>query len=81
MIEGKPEKNDQPGGNNKVWNWSQFSNPKKFPFILSGGLNESNIQEAINLTGADFVDINSGVEERKGEKNLSLIDRLVSSLK
>ena len=81
LIEGKPEKNDQPGGNNKVWNWSQFSNPKKFPFILSGGLNESNIQEAINLTGADFVDINSGVEEKKGEKNLSLIDRLVSSLK
>jgi phosphoribosylanthranilate isomerase len=81
LIEGKPEKNDQPGGNNKIWNWSQFSNPNKFPFILSGGLNESNIQEAINLTGADFVDINSGVEEEKGEKNLSLIDRLVSSLK
>ena len=81
LIEGKPEKNEQPGGNNKTWNWSEFSNPKKLPFILSGGLNESNILNAINLTGADFVDINSGVEEKKGEKNLSLIDRLVSSLK
>ena len=81
LIEGKPEKNDQPGGNNKTWNWSEFSNPKKLPFILSGGLNESNVLNAINLTGADFVDINSGVEEKKGEKNLSLIDRLVSSLK
>ena len=81
LIEGKPEKNEQPGGNNKTWNWSEFSNPKKLPFILSGGLNESNVFNAINLTGADFVDINSGVEEKKGEKNLSLIDRLVSSLK
>lgn len=81
LIEGKPEKNEQPGGNNKTWNWSEFSNPKKLPFILSGGLNESNVLNAINLTRADFVDINSGVEEKKGEKNLSLIDRLVSSLK
>jgi len=81
LIEGKPEKNEQPGGNNKTWNWSEFSNPKKLPFILSGGLNESNVLNAINLTGADFVDINSGVEEKKGEKNLSLIDSLVSSLK
>ena len=81
LIEGKPEKNEQPGGNNKTWNWSEFSNPKKLPFILSGGLNESNVLNAINLTEADFVDINSGVEEKKGEKNLSLIDRLVSSLK
>jgi len=81
LIEGKPEKNEQPGGNNKTWNWSEFSNPKKLPFILSGGLNESNVLNAINLTGAVFVDINSGVEEKKGEKNLSLIDSLVSSHK
>ena len=81
LIEGKPEKNDQPGGNNKTWNWTKFSNPKKFPFILSGGLSESNVLDAINLTGADFIDINSGVEKKKGEKNLSLIDRFVSSLK
>ena len=81
LIEGKPENDDQPGGNNKTWNWSEFSNPKNLPFILSGGLNESNILDAINLTGASFVDINSGVEKKKGEKNLSLIDSLVSSLK
>jgi phosphoribosylanthranilate isomerase len=51
------------------------------PFILSGGLNQNNIIEAINLTGTEFIDINSGVEEIKGEKNLSLIDSLISSLK
>ena len=81
LIEAKPSLNQMPGGNNKTWDWSDFKNIKKLPYILSGGLNVTNIKKAINLTGADFVDINSGVEEKKGEKNLSLIDRLVSSLK
>ena len=60
--------------NNKTWDWSDFKNIKKLPYILSGGLNVTNIKKAINLTGADFVDINSGVEEQPGEKSLSLID-------
>ena len=81
LIEGKPNNEDQPGGNNKTWNWENFRNPQNLPFILSGGLNQKNLPEAINLTGSDFVDINSGVEETKGEKKLSLIDSLISSLK
>ena len=81
LIEAKPINKDQPGGNNKIWDWSNFQNPLNNPFILSGGLNQQNIEEAINLTGADFVDINSGVEEAKGEKSLSLIDKLIFSLK
>ena len=81
LIEAKPDLKDQPGGNNKIWNWSNFENPYNQPFILSGGLNQQNIMEAIDLTRAEFVDINSGVEETKGEKSLSLIDSLISSLK
>jgi phosphoribosylanthranilate isomerase len=81
LIEAKPYLNEQPGGNNKIWNWSNFENPLNHPFILSGGLNQNNIIEAISLTGTEFIDINSGVEETKGEKNLSLIDSLISSLK
>lgn len=81
LIEAKPNSTDQPGGNNKTWNWSNFKNPFNLPFILSGGLRQQNVIEAINLTGAKFIDINSGVEETKGEKNLSLIDSLISTLK
>jgi len=81
LIEGDPSKNDQPGGNNKTWNWNDFKNSQDLPFILSGGLNQDNLSQAINLTGANFVDINSGVEKIQGEKNLSLIDSLISSLK
>jgi phosphoribosylanthranilate isomerase len=81
FIEGEPSKNDQPGGNNKTWDWNDFKNSQDLPFILSGGLNQDNLSQAINLTGANFVDINSGVEKIQGEKDLSLIDSLISSLK
>jgi phosphoribosylanthranilate isomerase len=81
LIEGDPSRNDQPGGNNKTWNWNDFKNSQDLPFILSGGLNQDNLSQAINLTGANFVDINSGVEKIQGEKDLSLIDSLISSLK
>ncbi len=66
--------------NNTTWDWSDFKNVKKLPFILSGGLNVTNIKKAISLTGADFVDINSGVEEQPGEKSLTLIDGIISSI-
>ena len=80
LIEAKPSSNQMPGGNNKTWDWSDFKNIKKLPYILSGGLNVTNIKKAINLTGADFVDINSGVEEKPGEKSLTLIDGIISSI-
>ena len=80
LIEAKPSSNQMPGGNNKTWDWSDFKNIKKLPYILSGGLNVTNIKKAISLTGADFVDINSGVEEQPGEKSLTLIDGVISSI-
>ena len=80
LIEAKPTANQMPGGNNNTWEWSDFQNIKKLPYILSGGLNVTNIKKAISLTGADFVDINSGVEDQPGEKSLTLIDGIISSI-
>jgi len=80
LIEAEPSSNQMPGGNNKTWDWSDFNNIKKLPYILSGGLNVTNIKKAISLTGANFVDINSGVEEQPGEKSLTLIDGIISSI-
>ena len=80
LIEAKPSSNQMPGGNNKTWDWSNFKNIKNLPYILSGGLNVTNIKKAISLTGANFVDINSGVEEQPGEKSLTLIDGIISSI-
>ena len=80
LIEAKPTTNQMPGGNNNTWEWSDFQNIKKLPYILSGGLNVTNIKKAISLTGADFIDINSGVEDQPGEKSLTLIDGIISSI-
>ena len=80
LIEAEPSSNQMPGGNNTTWDWSDFKNSKKLPYILSGGLNVTNIKKAISLTGTDFVDINSGVEEQPGEKSLTLIDGIISSI-
>ena len=68
-------------GNNSTWNWSNFHNANNLPFILSGGLNSSNIKESISLTGADFIDINSGVEVESGEKTISLIEEIISLIR
>ncbi len=78
LIDSMPSNKQMPGGNNLTWDWSKFHNTNKLPFILSGGLNSSNIKEAIRLTGADFIDINSGVELKTGEKTISLIEEIIS---
>ncbi len=43
------------------------------PFMLSGGLDASNVAEAIAITGAPGVDVSSGVERMPGEKDLEKI--------
>ena len=59
-----------PGGNGISFNWNWLSDASlKTPWFLSGGLNISNINEAIKITGATAVDVSSGVEDKAGIKN------------
>ena len=59
-----------PGGNGISFNWNWLSNASlATPWFLSGGLNISNINEAIETTGATAVDVSSGVEDKAGIKN------------
>ncbi len=58
------------GGTGHTFDWSHI--PKlqlQLPFILAGGLNPQNIEEAIKNVQPFGIDINSGVESKPGVKD------------
>lgn len=63
-----------PGGMGMRFDWSLldgFRHP--LPWILSGGLDASNVADAIKRTGAPLVDVSSGVEIAPGIKDRARI--------
>lgn len=76
MFDAKapPSKGDAlPGGNAAAFDWRLLGGArgpvKGRPWMLSGGLTSKNVAEAIRISGAEAVDVSSGVEERPGVKS------------
>ena len=69
-----------PGGNGISFDWRLVKGlePGK-PALLSGGLNASNVADAIRLTGMGGVDVSSGVESRPGEKDPAMIEAFIAA--
>ena len=68
-----------PGGNGKKFDWKilkNFKSQKKW--MLAGGLNIKNINEAISITKPPAIDISSGLEIKKGVKDPELIKEFVT---
>jgi phosphoribosylanthranilate isomerase len=64
---------DSPGGGTgKQFDYAGFQAPSQ-PWFLSGGLNIENLAEAVKTTGAEYVDVSSGVESERGVKDLNKI--------
>jgi len=59
-----------PGGNGAAFDWRILAG-RKFarPWFLSGGLDASNVAEAIATSAARMVDVSSGVEQAPGVKD------------
>ncbi|WP_366555594.1 phosphoribosylanthranilate isomerase [Aquibaculum sediminis] len=69
-----------PGGNALSFDWRLLAGrrwPK--PWMLSGGLDPDNLAEAVALTGAEAVDVSSGVEARPGVKDPARIAAFLSA--
>ena len=75
LIDAKPPKNaDLPGGNGLSFDWRLLAGRRwPVPWILAGGLTPENVRLAVQMTGAQQVDVSSGVESRAGVKDPALI--------
>jgi phosphoribosylanthranilate isomerase len=71
LIDAKPPKDAAlPGGNGLPFDWRVARGLSlKSPWLLSGGLDPANVANAIALTGAQGVDVSSGVENGPGIKD------------
>ena len=63
-----------PGGNGLSFDWTLLRGRDwPMPWMLSGGLTPANLAEAVRISGAQAVDVSSGVEIRPGLKDPALI--------
>ena len=51
------------------------------PWILSGGLSPKNINNALEITKAKYIDVSSGIEYSLGKKNHNLMKEFVLNAK
>ena len=74
-------KEGQHGGTGKSFDWSLVDNIKDLDtkFILSGGINIKNVDNAIEVDPW-CLDINSGVESSPGKKDLNLIKEFLDKI-
>lgn len=83
LFDAKPtNSNMMHGGNGISFDWSLLAGntppiPIPINWFLSGGLNVENITDAIQQTGAKFLDVSSGVEKSAGVKSAELIENFV----
>jgi phosphoribosylanthranilate isomerase len=62
------------GGSGQSFDWKVMAGERfKRPWFLAGGLNAQNVGAAVEASGARLVDVSSGVERARGEKDPALI--------
>lgn len=83
LFDAKPPKDAAyVGGHGAAFDWTILRDwyaPQ--PWMLAGGLNPSNVADAIAISGASAVDVSSGVERAKGEKDADLIRAFIRNAK
>lgn len=70
------------GGTGESFDWGLLKERGfKKPWMLSGGLNASNVRGAIALLDPPAVDVSTGVEDAPGVKNTDKIEKFIRSVK
>jgi phosphoribosylanthranilate isomerase len=76
LFDAKPPRTpgSLPGGNGLSFDWRLLERLSLHcPWMLSGGLNTANLEDAVRLCRAGTVDVSSGVETEPGIKDLAKI--------
>ena len=69
-----------PGGNGLAFDWRLIAGRQwTRPWMLAGGLTPENVAQAVRLTGANQVDVSSGVERAPGVKDAAKIAAFVAA--
>ncbi len=82
LLDAKPTAQELHGGNNKSFDWTLLQGfQSQTPWLLAGGLNPSNVADAILQTKPDGVDVSSGVERARGVKDNTLIASFIKNVR
>jgi phosphoribosylanthranilate isomerase len=81
LVDAKPPKDaNLPGGNGLAFDWRLIAGRDwARPWMLAGGLTPDNVAQAVNLTGAQQVDVSSGVESAPGVKDAARIAAFITA--
>jgi len=80
LFDAQAPKDAQPGGNALAFDWALMKGAQVGrPWFLAGGLTPTNVKEAIRVSGADLVDVSSGVESAPGLKDPALIAQFLAA--
>src|SRR6185437_11065110 len=72
----------RPGGHGAAFDWRMLKDKQiRRPWFLAGGLNPENVARAIEVSGAERVDVSSGVERAPGVKSDTRIAEFVAAAK
>jgi phosphoribosylanthranilate isomerase len=69
------------GGSGDTFEWSKIPTSFAYPVVLAGGLNPSNVAEAISRVKPWGVDVSSGVEDSSGIKNAGLVEAFIEQVR
>lgn len=83
LFDAKPPKGAElPGGNAVSFPW-HILRAKNLPYkwMLAGGVNAGNVADAVSASGANALDVSSGVEVSPGKKSSSAIQSFLQTVK
>ena len=75
-----PEGSRVPGGTGQSFDWALLAEEEfEKPWMLSGGLSLENVENALMVLSPTAVDVSSGVESSRGEKDVAKIKAFLAT--